>query len=448
MDGVSAAASFITILELSTEVVKYIRAVAGASKERKRLRDEVLGCQQIVDQLQDGIDEAENESWKETVAALKADDGPLGRLTIIFRALEVKLRPSTGLSNLKWPFKEKEIQDVLVSIEREKALLHLALLNDHRKLTQEIKKSAKEHTKLLADLVAELKRGSSENTTKLTELKNKIDRLQSQLERTRLSDEEAAILSWLTDLDFASQQNDFINLRAEGTGQWLLDSPEFRAWIETKGRTLFCPGIPGAGKTIISSIVVDTLRKSRDGNSFGTGSIGIAFVYFNFRRQNELTLDNVLLAILKQLSEPTAGRGTLPDCVASLHQYHKGKSTKPSRIEIMSTLQEVLVENYRTFLIIDALDEYGSSDGHRAKILSTLLGLQASGDINLFGTSRFIPDITSRFDNTPSLPIRASKDDVARYVVAHAEELPSFIQRDKTLQEDIVNAISSAADGM
>jgi hypothetical protein len=35
-----------------------------------------------------------------------------------------------------------------------------------------------------------------------------------------------------------------------GVGQWLLSSNEFQGWLNQNKQTLFCPGIPGAGKTM------------------------------------------------------------------------------------------------------------------------------------------------------------------------------------------------------
>jgi hypothetical protein len=65
------------------------------------------------------------------------------------------------------------------------------------------------------------------------------------------------VLDWITLIDYAPQLNDFIARRQAGTGQWLLDSTEYQTWVETNKQTLFCPGIPGAGKTILTSIVVE-----------------------------------------------------------------------------------------------------------------------------------------------------------------------------------------------
>ncbi|PMD29296.1 hypothetical protein L207DRAFT_642458 [Hyaloscypha variabilis F] len=45
--------------------------------------------------------------------------------------------------------------------------------------------------------------------------------------------ERQAILDWLTPIDYAPQQSDFIGRRQAGTGQWLLDSTEYQSWLET-----------------------------------------------------------------------------------------------------------------------------------------------------------------------------------------------------------------------
>src|SRR5437016_1822632 len=86
------------------------------------------------------------------------------------------------------------------------------------------------------------------------------------------------------------QQSDFINRRQAETGQWLLDSPKFHLWLKADKQTLFCPGIPGAGKTILTSIVVDELT-TRFGND---KSIGVAYIYCNFRRQDEQKIGDLL----------------------------------------------------------------------------------------------------------------------------------------------------------
>src|SRR5205085_11562978 len=107
-------------------------------------------------------------------------------------------------------------------------------------------------------------------------------------------EEHQAIVDWLISIDYASQHSDFIRRRQEGTGQWLLDSAEFQRWLSQKQQTLFCPGIPGAGKTMTTAIVVDSLSKRFESD----GSIGIAYLYCNFRQQRDQKPEDLLAGLL------------------------------------------------------------------------------------------------------------------------------------------------------
>jgi hypothetical protein len=93
--------------------------------------------------------------------------------------------------------------------------------------------------------------------------KDGVERLHARQDMRERHVEEHAILDWLTPIDYAPQQSDFLSRREVGTGQWLLDSAEFQDWLgtekKTAKKTLFCPGIPGAGKTILTAVVIDDL---------------------------------------------------------------------------------------------------------------------------------------------------------------------------------------------
>ena len=63
-------------------------------------------------------------------------------------------------------------------------------------------------------------------------------------------------------------------------------------------------------------------------------------------------------------------------------------------------------------------------------------------------TSRFIPEIVDQFSASVSLEIRASSEDVKRYLEEHMVKLPSFVRHDRLLQEEITMGILEAVDGM
>jgi hypothetical protein len=102
----------------------------------------------------------------------------------------------------------------------------------------------------------------------------------------------------------------------------------------------------------------------------------------------------------------------------------------------------------RVFIIIDALDECKAEGGCRARLLSEIFTLQAKIKVNLFITSRFIPEVIKKFDESTTLEIRAWREDIAAYLDGHIDQLPSFVERNQRLQEDIKTDISDAVDGM
>ncbi|KAH0536092.1 hypothetical protein FGG08_006997, partial [Glutinoglossum americanum] len=264
-----------------------------------------------------------------------------------------------------------------------------------------------------------------------------VETMRSKLDRN----EDLEMLNWLMPIDYGPQQSDYIRKRQPETGQWLLDSQEFQTWLQTSKQTLYCPGIPGAGKTILTSIVVDNLIR----RSLNNPSIGIAYLYCNFRKQEEQKAEDLLASLLKQLSQ---GQSSLPDSVRALYGRHRQKGTRPLFDETARALQSVATIYSRVFIAIDALDECQVSGDCRSRFLSEIFNLQVKCEANIFATSRFVPEITEKFNGSMLLEIYASNEDVRKYLKGHMSQLPSFVSRNVDLQEEIMTEIAQAVDGM
>ena len=145
-----------------------------------------------------------------------------------------------------------------------------------------------------------------------------IEKGVGQLLRVQHDQEHENILKWLTPINYATQQSDYIGRRQPGTGQWLLVSAEYQTWLNTPKRTLFCPGIPGAGKTILTAIVIDDLYTRFQCDA----SIGIAYLYCDFRRQHEQKTEDLLTNLLKQLAQKQA---SMPDGVQALYNQYRNQ---------------------------------------------------------------------------------------------------------------------------
>jgi hypothetical protein len=318
--------------------------------------------------------------------------------------------------------------------------IHVVIKNNEAKLDEldkEQNKQFKQAIEWQEGTTTRLKMICEDGVTTYQEVKG----VRKEQEDRQQRDERQSILTWLTPTDYTAQQHDFVSRRQAGTGQWLLDSAEFRAWLETDKQTLFCPGIPGAGKTILTSIVVQELTTRFRNDE----SIGIAYLYYNFRRQDEQKFDDLLASLLKQLSQE---RTFLPDSVKTLYGKHKDKRTRPSFDEISRTFQSVTAIFSKVFIFIDALDECRTTDGCQTRLLTEIFLAQANSRANIFATSRFMPEVIEKFEGSISLEIRASEEDVRRYLDSHMFRLPAFVRRNPDLQEEIKIGIVLLVKGM
>lgn len=287
--------------------------------------------------------------------------------------------------------------------------------------------------------ICELRSRISSNVTLLNALNGRVAR-DNIVRLVQHQDEERSrrLLDWLTPVDFAAQQSDIIREKQEGTGIWFADSPEFLSWISGSGQTLFCPGIPGAGKTMIAAIAVDHLWKHLQNKD-----IGVAYIYCNYKTQADQTATNLAAAILKQLIQQ---RPAIAEPVANLYDSHADRRTRPSLEEILHALQKVVSDYSKVYVVIDALDE--CLKDHRNRLLAMLHDLQSSRSLSFMATSRFIPEVIQQFSHSPTIEVRADDSDVRRFVAGRMDLLPSFVQRDGELQKAIKDGISTAVDGM
>ncbi|KAL5359318.1 hypothetical protein BJX96DRAFT_183666 [Aspergillus floccosus] len=264
----------------------------------------------------------------------------------------------------------------------------------------------------------------------VAQIKSKFDR-----------DEDIKILKWLSQIDYALQQKHFIRIRQPGTAQWFLDSSEYQVWLKTDNQILFCPGIPGAGKTIITATIIDDLyHKFQDDTS-----IAIAYLYCDFRRQNEQKLEDLLANLLKQLTQRLS---SIPDNVRALYKQYTDQPKRPSLEEISTALHSVSTFYSKVFIVIDALDECQVTDGCRTRLLHEIFNLRARQRASMCSTSRFIPEILEQFKGCVSLKIRARDADVQTYLAGHMTRLPPFVLENLNLQDKIKATISKAVDGM
>ncbi|KAI9888326.1 MAG: hypothetical protein M1814_000579 [Vezdaea aestivalis] len=231
------SASIITILDLSIRVTRYIRDAREAGTDRDRLIREIGACAELLKRMKDmealtRLNSPENP-WLASLGTIcMSKGGPLQTYKMALDTLKAKPRPAPDVSRvravLKWPFDKEEIRMLLDTIERQKTNMTLAV---HSEVAENL---------LLSNRIQSNLDTSQRNTEEML--------------RTSRQDSVGKIREWMSTFPCMEKHEATSNNRMEHSGTWFLNSVKYQNWREpsSKPDILWCSGIPGAGKTVIS----------------------------------------------------------------------------------------------------------------------------------------------------------------------------------------------------
>ncbi|GLA12007.1 hypothetical protein AnigIFM62618_007140 [Aspergillus niger] len=256
----------------------------------------------------------------------------------------------------------------------------------------------------------------------LGEIENRVAKLNEMISHNH----NEIILRWLNDFSYDLDKSFVFDEIHPGTGQWLLDSDEFQSWYQARGQTLLCLGIPGAGKTVMAATIIE---------------------YINTHRHNENLKSRTWICVLQlQLSITKESQ----ELCRALYGRHSVRGTQPSTREMIDVLCSMSSDR-QVYVVIDALDEIQSPQKGPTEFLSELFRMQDATGLNILATSRFAPEIEKNFkerDDCSFLEIRATDEDIRRYIQGNITSLPSFVTQDQAMADRILKEIPRGASGM
>ncbi|KAK1448198.1 hypothetical protein CCUS01_11942 [Colletotrichum cuscutae] len=371
---------------------------------------------------------------------------------IIKPLLEEARCPQQNLNDEEQKILENIIEGSYKDLKRLKKVL-----DDCKELNKPLEKRRWDKSKLLQFLqrlqldpkvIDGIQSSLSIKITLLNTLKNASDsrviqstkQVVDSMHHEQASKHQQEILEWPTPSDYSSQQRDYFSTRHPETASWLLESKEFE-WVANRGQTLLCHGMPGAGKTIMTSVVIDHLiHRFRE-----EPRVGIAYVYCNFKDTERQDCHDLLSSLAKQLAQSCS---PFPQSLETLYDKNQKRKTSRSTQETIDLLQVLSSCYERVFIVIDALDECNRNA--RQAFLPEILRLQQRSQVNIFATTREIPEIleSKEFENSISVEIRAIEEDVLRYTADRMTRMQSFVRNSLDLQKEIRQIIAKRVDGM
>ncbi|KAK3333052.1 ankyrin repeat-containing domain protein [Cercophora scortea] len=418
MDPLSLAASIAglagTVATVVSITYQYGSSVLSASQSRKNFLKELQTLRTTLQQLEGIVADEDAVSRQFTDAS--ASLGPaVDECTAELNRLQEKLQQVVDGRGMKgvmhrliWPLTEKDTLRTMGMLERYRGLFQLGLSVDTWKLLSET----------FSGVVS-------------------IKKTQEFMQRDSKSHQ---LLDWLSNFDYRAKHAEVVRRRVPDTGRWLLESPEFTDFIkcDAGSQMLWCYGLPGAGKSVVSSMVIDHILEisNREGGA-------TLYWYFDYLKASEQHPDAIAAAILRQLIEHLPA---MPREVQQLYDQCERFKQRPGVNALLRIAKSLVVNVRPTFIIIDAMDE--CDEDYRNGIFTILESLQAAG-VHVFVTAR--PHIEYLEYPENGLEIQAHEEDIRRLFQFRLQSKGNGAMRrimTASVQEEIVSAIVAKADGM
>ncbi len=262
-----------------------------------------------------------------------------------------------------------------------------------------------------------------------------------QLTRNRDRQTLHDALAWVSSINSRAQQSHLRASLERGTGGWFLNSPQFETWLKNPRQVLLCPGIPGAGKTMIVATVVDYLQASVCSSE---GTAGLVYIYCDYKSDRSRTLEELLGEMIKQLVEHDE---KLAVPLLDMYDRHFERQTFPTADEICEALESIISRRSAAYLIIDAIDEVSQERGKRQRLAEVIAKLQTKLEsIRLMVTFRPLPDMAEVFKDSTTLEIKAVAEDIGRYVSSQFEYFK--VSLDDGSRQEVRDCILETSNGL
>src|SRR5579871_5355398 len=153
------------------------------------------------------------------------------------------------------------------------------------------------------------------------------------------------IRQWLAAPDPSINYQKALKQRQGDTGLWFLGSEQYAMWKSEGSSFLWLYGIPGCGKTILSSAVLQNVFDYCENNP---GKV-VAYFYFDFNSPNKRNPELMVRSLISQLSQQCV---KVPSTLVALFSSYQ-KGARPALLDAyLQVLQHMIQEFPHTYIIL------------------------------------------------------------------------------------------------
>ncbi|KAF2807352.1 purine and uridine phosphorylase [Mytilinidion resinicola] len=263
-----------------------------------------------------------------------------------------------------------------------------------------------------------------------------------------LEQRRAELHRWLSPPEPSTNYNKALQRRQEGTGSWFSQSNAFATWKSQRNSFLWLYGIPGCGKTILSSTIIEHLK------SLSIQSL--LYFYFDFTDTEKQSLRGVVCSLISQLYHTCK---SAQEPLDALFSSFRDRNTQPSCESLCKVLQKMIKRTEEVWVVLDAIDECLECKGSPTEGLllwiRDLVRLQHK-NVHCLVISRPEQDIQLELSRLVNKKDRISiqsdlvNDDILAYINAKVREGEGLKRWRgcQDIQKEIKEGLAQKADGM
>ena len=268
---------------------------------------------------------------------------------------------------------------------------------------------------------------------------------QLQLGEQRMLDSHERLLSNIPSVDHEAKQSKLRKLRYDGTGEWLLENCMYQGWEQgIDSSYLCCHGIPGSGKSVLASAIIDRLVSRSD-----FSKAKVIYYYCDYADQRTLQTTHIFGTLLQQLLG-----GHIPKDLETqmIGAFQNGRHV-PATDTILRLVCSAMNENAVTFIILDGLDECDrAAQEDIMTLLNQLEALQKTA-AKVFITCRDEDQILRSLPQFSRIHVTAAtvNRDIECFIAGSVQSRIAngkLKVRSPGMEQEIVSELTSKAQGM
>jgi Cdc6-like AAA superfamily ATPase len=319
---------------------------------------------------------------------------------------------------------------------------HFGVL-DRVRFTAEHEKKIKEWIRELKEIQGTLQNAlnidTAESVVGIREKVNEMHEILMENDRRNLENERQNLLAWIAPLNIKYQDSFDTALEKQfpGTGTWLLECENYRQWV-TNGGCLCVHGFAGAGKTVLSAVVIGDLLERSKKEQFC-----LLYYYFNFQDSNKTKLSGLYDSLIRQLlaQKPTGYQSVQRLC-------ERTNIGHPTEKDLVRLIEELLTQAGTVYLAIDGADEFECSEfGGLVRVLEDIKSHGATR-IRIFLTSRDATPLRGLYDIEIRVSEDKNKEDIKIYAQGRLDQMSAKRVMSHDLQSRLINRVVENASGL